>query len=60
MEIAYQVDNRGVLQTKCPNGKRCLVGGGECYQCEHFHSKNYTGKTIRCNFRRKGTKNGKS
>ena len=58
MEIKYQVDERGRLQTKCPNGKKYLVGGGECWQCEHFRLKNYKDKSIKCNFRRKGEKNG--
>lgn len=58
MEIHYQIDKKGRLLTLCPNGKECLVGGGDCIECEFYKYKNMSKKTISCKFRRKGTKNG--
>jgi hypothetical protein len=51
MVVVYKVNEMGHLQTKCPHGMKCLVGGGECICCEHFSRKNITSKYIICEYK---------
>ena len=58
MYVHYMTNENGRLLRNCPNGKECLVGGGECMECEHFKGKEIRRKFVKCKFRRKGINNG--